>query len=123
MHRLVERLTPNGVLVLELGIASSEKSEWILIRRGIDERYFPSMPNMREVLVDYAWKWLGRTVTQAGDPVGRHVIDVRRPSPVAYLTMHPHGHGKRRLASQLSVPAGMAHVCGDQPLDPVASGK
>src|SRR3546814_14867320 len=25
MHRLVERLTPNGVLVLELGIASSEK--------------------------------------------------------------------------------------------------
>src|SRR3546814_3235331 len=103
MHRLVERLTPNGVLVLELGIASSEKSEWIRIRRGIDERYFPSMPKMREVLVDYAWKWMGRSVTQDGDPVGRHVIHVSRRRPVAYLLMQPPGYGKSSLASRLFV--------------------
>src|SRR3546814_17417243 len=35
MHRLVERLTPNGVLVLELGIASSEKSEWKIGRAHV----------------------------------------------------------------------------------------
>src|SRR3546814_15924653 len=111
MHRLVERLTPNGVLVLELGIASSEKSEWIRIRRGIDESYFPSMTKMREVLVDHAWKWMGRSVTQDGDPVGRHVIHVRRRLAGSYLSMQPTGYGKRHLASRLG---SEAHRVGER---------
>lgn len=123
LHQLVERLAPDGLLVLELGIASSEKSEWIRIKRGIDERYFPSMPKLREVLADYAWKWMGRSVSQDGDPVGRHVIHISRRRPVAYLLMQPPGFGKSSLASRLFVPAGMPVVSGDQQLSLVAEGK
>src|SRR3546814_11384419 len=74
------------------------------------------MPKMREVLVDYAWKWMGRSVTQDGDPVGRHVIHVIRRRPVAYLLMQPPGYGTSSLASRLFVPAGLAVVLVDQHL-------
>src|SRR3546814_18040827 len=77
------------------------------------------MPKMREVLVDYAWKWMGRSVTQDGDPVGRHVIHVSSRRPVAYLLMQPPGYGKSSLASRLFVPAGMAVVSGDQQLSQI----
>src|SRR3546814_15331469 len=80
------------------------------------------MPKMREVLVDYAWKWMGRSVTQDGDPVGRHVIHVSRRRPVAYLLMQPPGYGKSSLASRPFVTAGMAGVSGDQQLSLVAEG-
>src|SRR3546814_542438 len=123
LHRLVERLGPDGLLVLELGIASSEKSEWIRIKRGIDERYFPSMPKLREVLVDYAWKWMGRSISQDGDPIGRHVIHISRRRPVAYLLMQPPGYGKSSIASRLFVPAGVPVISGDQQLSQVAEGK
>src|SRR3546814_18905512 len=81
------------------------------------------MPKMREVLVDYAWKWMGRSVTQDGDPVGRHVIHVSRRRPVAYLLMQPPGYGKSSLASRLFVPAGMAVVSGAPQLSLVAEGR
>lgn len=123
LHRLVDRLAPDGLLVLELGIASSEKSEWIRIKRGIDERWFPSMPKLREVLADYAWKWMGRSVSQDGDPVGRHVIHISRRRPVAYLLMQPPGYGKSSIASRLFAPAGVPVVSGDQQLSLVAEGK
>src|SRR3546814_5434494 len=89
----------------------------------LDERYFPSMPKMRVVLFDYAWKWLGRSVTQDGDPVGRHLIHVSRLRPVAYLLMQPPGYGQSSLASRLFVPAGTAVVSGDQQLSLVADGQ
>lgn len=123
LHRLVERLAPDGLLVLELGIASSEKSEWMRIKRGIDERYFPSMPKLREILVDCAWKWMGRSVSQDGDPVGRHVIHISRRRPVAYLLMQPPGYGKSSIASRLFVPAGVPVISGDQQISRVAEGK
>lgn len=123
VRRLVERLTPDGVLVLEIGIASSATAEWVRVRRGIDERYFPSMPMVREVLSDYAWKWMGKSIPQAGDPVGRHVIHVSRRRPVAYLLMQPPGYGKSSIARRLFPPAGIPVVSGDAMLGEAAQGK
>ena len=123
VHSLVDRLEPDGVLVLEVGIASSPKAEWTRIKRGIDERYFPSMPKLREVLSDYAWKWMGKSVPQAGDPVGRHVIHVSRRRPVAYLLMEPPGYGKSSIARRLFQPAGVPVVSGDELMASVAEGK
>lgn len=123
LERLIERLTPDGVLVLELGIASSQKSEWTRIKRGIDERYFPSMPKVRELLADHAWKWVGKSVPQAGDPVGRHVLHISRRRPVAYLLMEPPGFGKSSIARRLFPPAGVPLVSGDEILSAVARGE
>src|SRR3546814_20113043 len=80
------------------------------------------MPKLREVLVDYAWKWMGRSISQDGDPIGRHVIHISRRRPVAYLLMPPPGYGKSSIASRLFVPAGVPVIPGDQQLSQVAEG-
>ena len=123
LHRLVERLSPDGVLILELGIASSQDSEWVKVKRGIDERYFPSMPKLREVLEDYAWKWMGPSVAQAGDPVPRHVVHISRKRPMAYLLMQPPAYGKTSIAGSLFAPGHVQVLSGDEMLDQVARGK
>lgn len=121
--RLVERLADDGVLVLELGIVSSRQPEWRRVERGIDHRLFPSMPMLRKVLAGYAWKWMGPSITQAGDPVPRHVVHIGRRRPVAYLLMQPPGFGKSSLASGLFPKAGVPVLSGDQALALAAKGK
>jgi SAM-dependent methyltransferase len=123
VRKLVDMLAPDGVLVLEIGIASSPKAEWTRVKRGIDERYFPSMPQLREVLSDYAWKWMGKSVPQAGDPIGRHVIHVSRRRPAAYLLMQPPGYGKSSIARRLFLPSGVQVVSGDELISEIAEGK
>lgn len=121
--RLVELLAPNGVLVLELGIASSPNDEWVTVKRGIDERQFPTMAKLRNILDSYAWKWMGPSVSQAGDPVSRHVLHISRRRPIAYLLMEPPGYGKSSVAAGLFVPAGIPVISGDTRLDQAARGK
>jgi SAM-dependent methyltransferase len=111
---LVDRLAPGGVLVLELGIASSARSEWVRVKRGIDERLFPSMPMVRDMLEAYAWKWMGPSVSQDGDPVPRHVVHISRMRPHAYLMMQPPAHGKSTIARTLFARASMPVVSGDE---------
>lgn len=123
IQSLVERLSDSGTLVLELGIAPSRKAEWIEVKRGIDERVFPSMPMLRELLSNYAWKWMGPSISQDGDPVARHVVHVSRRRPVAYLLMQPPGYGKSSIASGLFARAGITVVSGDQQIGLVANGK
>lgn len=121
--RLVDKLAPGGVLVLELGIVSSPDAEWVTVKRGIDERQFPTMPLLRELLAGYAWKWMGPSVTQDGDPVKRHVLHISRRLPVVYLLMQPPGHGKTTIASGLFPSADVTLVTGDLLLGQVARGK
>jgi SAM-dependent methyltransferase len=113
LHRLVDHLSRDGVLVLELGIVSSSRPEWVKVTRNIDERWFPSMMKLREVLAPYAFKWMGPSVNQAGDPIPRHVVHVSRRRPVAYLLMQPPAHGKTSLARKLFGPSGIPVVSGD----------
>lgn len=123
LHRLVERLDRDGVLVLELGIVSSQKSEWVEVTRGIDKRWYPSLMKLREVLAPYASKWKGRSVDQAGDPVPRHVVHISRRRPVAYLLMKPPGFGKTSLVNQLFVPADIRVVSGDKQMVRLVDGQ
>ena len=123
LRSLVDHLSPDGVLVLELGIASSTKSEWVKVDRGIDQRDFPTMPKLREILHGYAWKWMGRSVQQDGDPLPRHVVHISRRRPLAYLLMQPPGYGKTSIAQGLFTQAGMPIVSGDMQISLIAQGK
>lgn len=122
LHRLVELLAPDGVLVLELGIVTSKQSQWVKVKRGIDERYFPTMPKLREVLAGYAWKWMGPSVGQSGDPVARHVLHICRRRRAAYLLMQPPAFGKSSIAKALFPKAAVPVVSGDQVIGRIASG-
>jgi SAM-dependent methyltransferase len=123
LHRLAGKLSKDGVLVLEIGIVSAPESAFVRVKRGIDEREFPTMAKLREILHDYAWKWMGRSVSQDGDPVARHVIHVSRRRPVAYLLMQPPAFGKSSIASRLFAPAGIPVVSGDQEIALIAQGR
>ena len=123
IRRLVDRLGPDGTLVLELGIVSGPANDWVPVDRGIDTRLFPTMPKLRETLADYAWKWMGPSVDQAGDPITRHVVHISRRRPLAYLLMQPPGYGKSSIASRLFDAAGVQVVSGDQSIAAIAKGQ
>lgn len=122
IHELMKRVAYTGVLVLELGISPVLRSDWIHVKRGIDERVFPTFAKLKEVLAGYAWKWMGPSVMQDGDPVPRHVIHVSHRRPVAYLLMQPPAHGKSSIARHLFVPAGVEIVSGDRELQLLGNG-
>lgn len=123
IRRLIDLLAPDGVLVLELGLVNSRRSEWRDVKRGDDVRRFPSMKKLEEILSPYAWKWLGPSVDQSGDPVKRHVVHVSRRRPFAYLLMQPPGYGKTTIARQLFGRAGVRAVSGDEVILQVARGR
>ncbi|WP_167285258.1 class I SAM-dependent methyltransferase [Marilutibacter alkalisoli] len=123
IQALVNKLSRDGVLVLELGIVSVRKAAWERVKRGIDERLFPSMAMLRQVLAGYAWKWMGPSVSQQGDPVARHVVHISRRRPVAYLLMQPPGYGKSSIAAGLFAPAGVPVISGDHQVALVGKGR
>jgi hypothetical protein len=76
----------------------SGKSEWVRVKRSIDERLFPSRGKLGEILENYAWKIVGYSVQQAGDPMRRYVVHVRRQKPFVFLLLAPPASGKTTLA-------------------------
>ncbi len=123
LHTLVDRLAPDGVLVLELGIVSSHKSEWVKVTRGIDQRWFPSMMKLREILASHASKWMGPSVSQTGDPVARYVMHVSKRRPVACLLLQPSAYGKSTLAARLFGSSGLKTISGDLQVSRIARGE
>lgn len=123
VHRLVDMLSDDGVLILELGIVTSKKSEWVSVQRGSDMRDFPTMPLLREMLKPYAWKWMGPSVNQSGDPVSRHVLHISKRRRTAYLLMHPPAFGKSSIAHALfAARKDIPVVTGDQVIGKLAAG-
>nr|AHN97892.1 methyltransferase type 11 [uncultured bacterium lac146] len=123
VNSLMGCLAPDGVLVLEAGIHPALEKDWILVKRGIDERLFPTLLKLREVLRHYAWTLVGDSVTQSGDPVPRSVMHVRHRRPVAYLLMEASGSGKSTMARHLFRSAGVPVVSGDRLIDRTARDK
>lgn len=123
IHRLVDMLTDDGVLILELGIVTSKTSQWVSVQRESDLRDFPTMPLLRQVLKPYAWKWMGPSVGQSGDPVSRHVLHVSKRRRTAYLLMHPPAYGKSSIAHSLfAARKDTPVVSGDQTIGKLVSG-
>ena len=113
LHQLMDKLNQDGVLVLEIGIVTSDKSEWVSVKRSIDERLFPTRYKLMEVLAPYAWKIVSRSVAQAGDPIGRFVVHVRPMRPFVYLMLENPGSGKSTIARTLFARSQVPVVSGD----------
>ena len=122
IKRLIDRLSPTGTLVLELGIAPGAGDAWVKVTRAIDEREFPTRAKIEGLLADYAWKKIGASVPQAGDPIPREVIHVLKRVPIAYLLMQPSAHGKTTISNTLFREAKIPSVSGDRLLYLAANG-
>jgi len=108
--------------VLELGVHPNAGREWVKVKRSIDERFFPTLGQMEVVLEPYAWKRVGPSVEQAGDPLPRWVFHIRHRKPVAYLLMEPPAFGKSTLARELFERAAIKVVSGDAVVDQIGRG-
>lgn len=123
IERLLGSLSQNGTLVVELGIVAKSVNEWVPVKRSIDTRYFPTMTKLREVLEPHAWKYVGKSVSQAGDPIPRHVVQIKKRLPVAYLLMMPPSYGKTTVAKGLFPKAGVTVLMGDVLLNDISKGR
>lgn len=68
--------------MLEVSIADGDAPAWTPVRRAIDERLFPTRAMLEQVLATHAYKWVGRSPDQVGDPLPRCVLHVRHRRPV-----------------------------------------
>ena len=101
IRRLVNLLSDDGILVIEMGIVSSHKAEWVEVKRSIDQRYFPTFRMLEQVLKDFAWKRVGLSVKQKGDPLDRYVIHIKKRKPYAFLFMNKPGSGKSSICNNM----------------------
>lgn len=113
IHRLMDKLSDDGLLVLEISIAPNPEDAWVQVERSIDERLFPTRRKLGKLLAPYAWKVIGHSVNQPGDPLQRYVVHVRKLKPCVYLLMDRPGSGKSTLARNLFKKAGVPVVSGD----------
>lgn len=123
IHRLMELLADDGVLVLEIGIAPGGDNRWVTVKRSIDERLFPTHPKLASILSGYAWKVIGHSVKQPGDPLQRYVVHVRKLKPYAFLLLENSGAGKSTIARNLFAKNDVPLVSGDWLFNRIANGK
>lgn len=123
LQALLQRLSPSGVLVLELGIAAGDETAWVEVDRGFDRPRFPTWGMLAQLLPGCVWKMLNHSVPQAGDPVPRYVLHVRRRLPFACLLLQLPGSGKTTLSQQLFAASAFYRIENDQCLLRIAAGE
>lgn len=107
---LMRRLTPDGILILEIGLvedavainARALDTGWYEVERSIDKRNFADWQGIEKLFSPYAYKHGGKSVMQTGDPVPRHVFHLQNTRPVAILLTGWPGSGKSTLARKFS---------------------
>ena len=122
IRQLVDALTPDGVLVLELGVATGRR-KWKRIAMGEQSFKFPSQNGLAALLKPYAWKLQGTGLIQPSDPVRRFVVHIQKLRPYAYLLLQPPGYGKSTLARRLFASAKVPVLSGDLLYSKVARGR
>jgi SAM-dependent methyltransferase len=123
IHKLVSHLTPTGTLVLEIGLASGPGEHWVTVKRSIDDRNFPTHGKLAAMLEPHAWKIMGDSVTQVGDPTPRVVVHIQKRRPYAFLLMAPSAFGKTTITRFLSTAQGLTCLCGDSLIQQINAGK
>ena len=104
IRMLTERLAPNGVLVLECGVVDEEHSALVNVARAVDAATFPTFGKMKEWLAPYAWKLMGPSVQQRGDPIPRKVFHVQTFKREVILLLGSGHTGKTTFARILAAP-------------------
>jgi SAM-dependent methyltransferase len=102
LEQVHDRLTDDGLFILEIGVApeSGITTGWSYRKRSI--AYYPTHDMLLDrYLESFSARIVGRSVDQAGDPAKRYVVHARRRQPVVILVTGPSGAGKSSLVRDL----------------------
>ena len=113
IRSLMQRLSEDGILVLEIGIAQPNKNDWVQVKRSIDQRVFPTQKKIASILSEFAWKKIGFSVSQDGDPVDRFCFHVRKRKPYVFLLMEPSASGKTTICRTVFRKSKIPVISGD----------
>jgi SAM-dependent methyltransferase len=101
LHRLHDHLTDDGLLILEVGVASERGMTRVWTQRN-STVFHPTWDMLASrYLEPFAFRVLGRSVDQAGDPVPRWVVHCQRLKPTVLLISGNAEMGKSSLARGL----------------------
>lgn len=100
LSRIVERLNPRGVLILECGhLGDSGARRWKTVRRSDGVRRYPTLGLLTDDLLgDYAVRRIGPGTRKADDKMPRCLFHCTPRRPTAMIVTAPSGHGKSNLA-------------------------
>ena len=112
LQMLSTRLKPNGTLILECGVwPQTFTQSWQIINRGDGPKRYPTRTMLEgTLLADYAPRYIGRSVMQAGDPVQRDVYHCRKRLPTVMLIHGESNVGKSCLAKSLQSAANIYSI-------------
>ena len=123
IHKMMSKLKDDGLLVLEISMARGVADDWVKVKRAIDERYFPTRNKLASVLNNYAWKIIGHSVNQEGDPLQRYVVHIKPMKPYAFLFIQEPGSGKSTVSRKLLAGGNIPLLGGDSLYQQIANGK
>lgn len=114
IRELISRLSDDGVLIIETGLAPDGENEWVSATESGIEGIFPTPQKLSAVLQDSAWKIIGYGATQANEAFRRRVVHVRKLKPYAWLLMENPGAGKSTIIRRLFNQTRTVVISGDE---------
>jgi SAM-dependent methyltransferase len=121
LQDILDMLAPEGLFVLECGVAPGRKPDWVTVERPVgDVVKHPTHAMLVKVLRRASIRRIGASVDQVGDPIERHVYHVRPLKPIALLVSGPSGSGKTTLLKTMShsgylIPMNLDHLLVTMP--------
>jgi ubiquinone/menaquinone biosynthesis C-methylase UbiE len=104
LRNVMRLLKPEGLFVLECGVASGDSADWITVERPVgDVVRHPTHSMLMGLLTHAAVRRIGPSVDQVGDPIERHVYHVRHLKPIVLLVSGESGSGKSTLLKAMSL--------------------
>jgi len=107
---IANKLSDDGLFVLEAGIVEGDQEEWVDVERFSDTVQHPTKTALDNLLRKFfSIRCAGPSVNQKGDPVPRFVYHCTKLKPVALIISGKSKDGKTTLAHMI----GARTVCWD----------
>jgi SAM-dependent methyltransferase len=100
---IYNKLTPDGLMILECGVINQPSKEMVPVPRQADTRWYPTMPFLREEILDgFVVRQVAQPEIAFGDLVPRSVFHCSKRMPIVLLISGDSKDGKTTLATTLS---------------------
>lgn len=126
IESLMMLLTPQGLLVLEVGIDRTRDGDgWFGYQRSKDLVRHAESRTLQALAARKRWFYrvVGPSVSQSGDGVSREVIHMSRDAKRAWVVMGPPDAGKTTIGTEFALQLDGVVISGDRTWLQLASGE